>query len=179
MRRWPLGHRPRVADSLCSSGRRSGSSCGPKNVTSLRKVTNAGSSGTFVVSFGGVSVFLSRWLLLACLLVLGPWSLVLGSWFLVLGSWFLVLGCWLVVGGWWLVVVGWWLVVGGWWLVVGGWWLVVGGCRLSVVGCRLSVVGCWLLVAGCLGHCIMCVYVHSTSRVHAETRACQKPCRDL
>ena len=33
MRRWPLSHRPRVADSLCSSGRRSGSGRGPKNVT--------------------------------------------------------------------------------------------------------------------------------------------------
>ena len=30
MRRWPLSHRPRVADSLCSSGRRSGSGRGPK-----------------------------------------------------------------------------------------------------------------------------------------------------
>ena len=37
MRRWPLSHRLRVADSLCSSGRRSGSGRGP-----------------LVVSFGGV-----------------------------------------------------------------------------------------------------------------------------
>ena len=29
MRRWPLSHRPRVADSLCSSGRKSGSGRGP------------------------------------------------------------------------------------------------------------------------------------------------------
>ena len=33
MRRWPLSHRLRVADSLCSSGRRPGSGRGPKNVT--------------------------------------------------------------------------------------------------------------------------------------------------
>ena len=37
MRRWPLSHRLRVADSLCSSLRRSGSGRGPQNVTSLQK----------------------------------------------------------------------------------------------------------------------------------------------
>ena len=35
MRRWPLSHRPRVADSLCSSGRRSGSGHGPKNLQEM------------------------------------------------------------------------------------------------------------------------------------------------
>ena len=34
MRRWPLSHRLRVADSLCSSGRRSGSGRGLQNVPS-------------------------------------------------------------------------------------------------------------------------------------------------
>ena len=45
MRRWPLSQRSRVADSLCSSGRRSGSGRGPKTLPPFRKVTNAGSSG--------------------------------------------------------------------------------------------------------------------------------------
>ena len=35
MRRWLLSHRPQVADSLCSSGRRSGSGRGPKNIPFL------------------------------------------------------------------------------------------------------------------------------------------------
>ena len=54
---------------MCSSGRRSGSGRGLQNVPIFRKVTNAGSSGRgpgrgpLVVSFWGVSVFLSRWLL--------------------------------------------------------------------------------------------------------------------
>ena len=38
MRRWPLSHRPPVADSLCSSGRRSGSGRGPKNVTPSQRL---------------------------------------------------------------------------------------------------------------------------------------------
>ena len=37
MRRWPLSHGLRVADSLCSSGRRSGSGRGPQNVSPLQK----------------------------------------------------------------------------------------------------------------------------------------------
>ena len=37
MRRWPPSHRPRVADSLCSSGRKSGSGRGPRNVTPPHK----------------------------------------------------------------------------------------------------------------------------------------------
>ena len=35
MRRWPLSHRPRVADSLCSSGRRSGLNSSPSLATIL------------------------------------------------------------------------------------------------------------------------------------------------
>ena len=71
MRRWPLSYRPRVADSLCSSGRRSGSGRGPKNVTPLQKGYKRWLLREMVGlrpwTFGGflweVSVFLSRWLL--------------------------------------------------------------------------------------------------------------------
>ena len=61
---------PSVADSLCSSGRRSGSGRGPKNVTPLLKGYKRWllreMVGQWPWTFGGflwgVSVFLSRWL---------------------------------------------------------------------------------------------------------------------
>ena len=64
MSRWPLSHGLRVADSLCPSGRRSGSGRGPKNVTPLLKGSLAGPwPWTFGGFLWGVSVFLSRWLI--------------------------------------------------------------------------------------------------------------------
>ena len=71
MHRWPLSHRPRVADSLCSFGRRPGSGRGPKNVTllseRLQTLAPREMVGLRPWTFGGflweVSVFLSRWLL--------------------------------------------------------------------------------------------------------------------